>query len=504
MNNKTTLKLLVLFLVFSLMAGTGIAVDITDAGDYLRKNVVERKLKNGITLLMMNRGYSPIVSLHIAFRVGSVDESYNTEGAAHILEHMLFKGTDKLGTRDYAKEKKLLDRIETIGETIDRLKLQNPGNSQIAVLEKELQKLQEEHSAYVVSSPYDRLYTSMGGVGFNASTSKDMTGYYIDLPSERIESWAEIESERLRNPVFREYYRERNNVLEERLMRYSSAGDGLLSETFFATAYIAHPYRHPTIGWESNIRYMSLNDVRHFYYEHYIPSRMTITIVGKIDTEKTYEIIRKYFEGLDVKPEPDSVKVVEPQQNGEKRVEVYFNSRPSIMIGWKKPAAPNRDDYVFDIISSVLGDGRSSRLYRNLVLDKKIATSVYAWNGAPGSRYDNMFVIFADPADGVKPEQVESEILAGIAGLKNDIKPEELARVRNQMESSFVFMLDDNDGIARQLSYHETISGSWTYLADYMNSISGITPEDISKTIDKYITDRNRTTAILRDSRSSK
>lgn len=504
MNRLRFARALASFALIVFAAAAVSAGDIADPGDYLRKNVVERKLNNGITVVMMNRGYSPIVSLHIAFRVGSADESYNTQGAAHILEHMLFKGTDKIGTKDYVKEKKLLDRIEAVGETIDQLKIQNPGNSRIAELEKELQSLQAEHSRYVVSSPYDKLYTSMGGVGFNASTSRDMTGYYIDLPSERIESWAEIEAERLRSPVFREYYRERDNVLEERLMRYASGGDGLLSETFFATAYSAHPYRHPTIGWESNIKYMSINDIRRFYNDYYIPSRMTISVVGKFDTEKTFQVIKRHFETLAVKPDPGWLKVVEPQQTGEKRVEVYFNSRPSIMIGWKKPAAPHRDDYVFDLISSVLGDGRSSRLYRSLVLEKKLASSVYTWNGSPGSRYDNMFMVYADPADGVTPEQVEAEIISEIKRMRNDVMPEELERVRNQMESSFVFMLDDNDGVARQLSYHETISGNWGYLADYMDNISGITVQDISSAIDRYITDMNRTTAILRDSRGKK
>lgn len=504
MNKNRLGKLFAGILFFTINISAGTAADISDPGEYFKKNVVERKLKNGITLIMMNRGYSPIVSLHMAFKVGSVDESYNTLGAAHILEHMLFKGTDRLGTKDYSNEKKLLDRIETVGETLDRLKLQNPGNREIAELEKELQKLQEEHSQYVVSSPYDRLYTAMGGVGFNASTSKDMTGYYIDLPAERIESWAQIESERLRKPVLREYYLERNNILEERLMRYGSNGSGYLNEVFFATAYSAHPYRHPIIGWESNIKFMSINDIKRFYTEHYIPSRMTITIVGKHDPEKTYEIMKKYFEGIEVKPEPGEVKVVEPTQTGEKRVEVYFNARPLLIMGWKKPAAPHKDDYVFDLISSVLSEGSSSRLNKKLVLDKKIATTVYAWNGAPGSRYDNMFMIYASPADGVKPEKVEEEILAEIDRMRNEIKQEELGRVINLMESSFVFMLDNNDGIAHQLSYHQTISGNWRYLTDYIHKLSSITIQDITGTVDKYINDRNRTTAILRDGRSVK
>jgi len=287
-------------------------------------------------------------------------------------------------------------------------------------------------------------------------------------------------------------------------MRYGSNGSGLLNETFFAAAYAAHPYRHPVIGWESNIRYMSLNDIRSFYNEHYVPSRMTITIVGKHDPEKTYHIIKKYFEGIEMKPDPEPVKVIEPEQSGEKRVEVFFNASPMIMTGWKKPAAPHKDDYVFDLVSSVLADGTSSRLYKTLVLEKKLASSVYAWNGAPGSRFDNMFIIFAAPVKGVTPEQVESEILAEIKRMRDDIRQEELQRVINIMESSFIFMLDSNDGIAHQLSYHQTVSGNWRYVTDYIKKISGVTDQDIKAAADKYLNDSNRVTAILRDNRSQK
>jgi len=503
MSKKNLGKIFRPLLLFFVITAAAAAAEIKDTGDYFKKKVVQRKLRNGITLVMMNRGYSPIVSLHIAFKVGSVDESYNTQGAAHILEHMLFKGTDRLGTKDYAAEKKILDRIDAVGESLDRLKQINPGSREIAVLEKELQRLHEEHSQYVISSPYDRLYTAMGGVGFNASTSKDMTGYYINLPADRIESWAEIESERLRKPVMREYYLERNNILEERLMRYGSNGSGLLGEAFNAAAFSAHPYRHPVIGWESSIKNMSINDIRHFYNQYYIPSRMIITVVGKHDPEETFKIIEKYFSGIEQKPEPGEVKVVEPVQTGEKRVEVYFNAKPLLMLGWKKPAAPHKDDYVFDLISSLLSDGKSSRLNKSLVLEKKIAASVYTWNGAPGSRYDNMFIVTAVPAEGVKPELVETEILSEIKKLRNEIKPEELERVINMMESSFVFALDSNDGIAHQLSYHQTVTGDWHYIADYMKKITVIKTSNITAVIDKYINNMNRTTAILRDSRSA-
>ncbi len=475
-----------------------------DTTGYFKSKVVEKRLKNGIVLLMMNRGFSPTLAFHISFRVGSVDESYNTIGAAHILEHMLFKGTDKLGTKDYAKEKPLLDRIDAVGETIDRLRLENPASGEIKKLEAELGKLQAEASKFAVSSPYDMLYTSNGGVMFNASTGRDMTGYYIQLPSDRIELWAKTEAARLKNPVFREYYSERDNVFEERLMRSETSGDAVLQETFFATAYSAHPYRHPTIGWDSNIKFMSINDIKKFYNTYYIPSRMTITIVGKQDPDETFRIISKYFDDIKSGPEPGEIKVIEPEQIGEKRVDVYYKSRPSIMIGWKKPTAPAKEDYAFDVIQTAIGNGKSSRLYKALVLEKKMASSVYAWNGAPGSRYDNMFMIYAAPVEGVDTGVLEKEIYSQMSRFRKEVDTAEIGRVKNIAESSFIFMLDNNEGIAGQLSYFQTVFKDWRYIANYIENLNKVSVGDVHSAYDTFINDNYKSVAVLHDNRSGK
>jgi len=497
------MKLIPVFIFFliSLLAGGLSSADTLDAGRYFEENVVEKKLPNGITLIMLNRGYSPTLSLRISFRVGSADESYNTIGAAHILEHMLFKGTDSIGTIDFEKEKKILGRIEAVGETIDRLKLQNPSHSSIPALEKELKDLQKEQSAYTVSSPYDKIYTEKGGIGLNASTSKDMTGYYVQLPSGQIELWAKVESERFKKPVLREYYRERDNVIEERLMRTESSGNGLLSEAFFAAAYSAHPYRHPVIGWASNIKYMSIHHIRRFYREFYIPSRMTITVVGKQDTDETYRLVEKYFGDIKPGTDPGEIRTIEPPQKGEKRVEVFFRSQPFIIMGWKKPSSPAHEDFVFNVISTSLGDGKSSQLYRSLVLDKKIASAVYTWNGAPGARYDNMFLIYAAPAAGYTPEELEQAVYKEIALFRDNVNSAELERVKNIAESSFMFMMDSNESIARSLSYYQTVLKEWRYLTRYIAGIKRVTVEDVQSALDTYIKKSNRTVGILRDER---
>ena len=221
---------------------------INDPAEYFRKNVVHRTMPNGINVMMLNRGYAPALALLISFRAGSVDESYNTIGVAHMLEHMLFKGTDKIGTTDYKKEKVILDRMEAVGEKLNSIYLKNPGikdNKETERLKAELKKLQEEHRKYVVSSPYSKIYTENGGVGFNAGTSRDTTTYYIELPASKLELWAKLESERLRNPVLREFYTEKGAVLEERLMSYESNGDGSLFEQFYCQCFYSASVQAP-------------------------------------------------------------------------------------------------------------------------------------------------------------------------------------------------------------------------------------------------------------------
>lgn len=494
--------LLFIGIPLSLTAGDSTAG--TAAEEYLKQKVVQKRLSNGITLLMVDRGYSPVLSFEISFKVGSVDETYRTMGAAHMLEHMLFKGTDVLGTKDYKKEKPILDKIEAVGETLDTLYLRNPKNSMIPELQKELKRLQDEHSELVIPSPYDKLYSERGGVGFNASTSKDKTGYYISLPASELELWAKTEAERLRQPVMREYYLERANVLQERFMRYDSSGNGLLFEAFIAQAFSAHPYRHPIIGWGSNIPYLSVKDIRSFYYTYYIPSRMTITIVGKQNTDETYRLVEKYFSFIPSAPEPPEINIAEPAQLGEKRFEINHESNPFLIIGWHKQTYPSKEDYIFDIFSEIITGGRSSKLYKSLVLERKVASSVSAWSGGPGSRYNNLFVIFASPAVGISAADLEKAIYEEMDKAVSSLSESDLDTVKNCMESSALFSLRDNRGLTSVLSYYQTVFGNWRYFADYQKAVSQITVGDIQAAVKKICVSENRIVGILSDSREKR
>ncbi|MCX8123740.1 MAG: insulinase family protein [Spirochaetes bacterium] len=460
-------------------------------------NVEQYTLPNGITCLLVNRGYAPTLALLISFKVGSVDENYQTAGAAHLLEHMMFKGTKTIGTTNFEEENKLLQQIEAIGETIDRISLTNPDNVQLPVLKERLKILQEKANAYVVNSAYDAIYTQAGGINFNAGTSRDMTQYYIELPNEALELWAKLESERIKEPVFRQFYTERNTVYEERLMRYESDPQNKLFEDFLGLAFLAHPYRHPTIGYKSNIPFLSLSLVRKFYFEHYTPQKMTITVVGKQDTAHTLKILHQYFGTIPQSPSQDFVAINEDTKNS-RRLVMYADATPYLLIGWHKPTMPHFDDYVFDIVAEILAGGKSSKLYKKLVIEKKIASQVNAYNGYPGARYNNLFILECTPKDSSLIEDVESMLYKELYELAQNCTQDDITAAVRRLESALIFDIDTNIGIARLLSYYQTITNNWRYILTYSDMLGKVTCNDIQRVISTYCKKEWATVAVLK------
>ncbi|PKK87108.1 MAG: insulinase family protein, partial [Candidatus Wallbacteria bacterium HGW-Wallbacteria-1] len=262
--NKLYLPLaLIIFLQMACMAN---AID-------LDKKVIKTRLDNGLTVLMLERKFSPTVSLYIRYRVGAVDETAGQTGAAHFLEHMMFKGTPTIGTKNFAKEKKLLLQIEQTGQALDdeRMKSDKADQKRIASLTAHLKKLQDEHRKYYIPNEIDRLYTENGGQDMNASTGQDVTTYFINLPANKIELWARIESERLLNPVFREFYTERDVILEERRQRVETSPDGKLYESFMKGAYKIHPYGLPIIGLQQDIGRLNQTAIRQIHQKYLSP-----------------------------------------------------------------------------------------------------------------------------------------------------------------------------------------------------------------------------------------
>ncbi|MDM7987116.1 MAG: pitrilysin family protein [Smithella sp.] len=466
----------------------------------LKSRVQKTKLPNGITVLMLERHLSPTVSLYVSYRVGAVDEEKGASGAAHFLEHMMFKGTTSIGTKDYKAEKKILADIEKTGRLLDREK-NKAGKTNTRLIKKltvRLKTLQSEHKKYFIPNEIDRLYTENGGLDMNAGTGQDTTTYHVSLPANKIELWARIESDRLLHPVFREFYTERDVVMEERRQRIESDPDGKLYEQFMKTAYPTHPYGKPVIGWAEDLTRLSPDDLKKILKRYTTPKSIVIAVVGDIKPDATLKIIEKYFGRIPSNQEMKIVVPEEPPQKEERRTEVIFDANPMMIIGYHKPNAPHDDDYVFDVLEAILSKGRTSRLYNSLVTQQQIAKSVSAINGIPASRYPNLFTIFAQPRHPHTNKELEEKILQEIEKLKTDTVPEEeLVKAKNNIKMSYIQSLDSNGEIASTLSYYEVLLGDFQYFANYPDNIDKVTAEDIRQAAVTYFKNSNRTTAVL-------
>ncbi len=468
------------------------------ASQTLEEKVREHTFANGMKLLLVERQDSPTFAAYITIGVGSVHEDSETRGVAHLLEHMLFKGTRTLGTTDYKAEKPLLEAIEEAGAALDKVKGRKDADpQQLEALRTRLAKLQEEHSRYVVKDEFSRIYAENGGTGYNAFTSKDLTTYLISLPANKLELWAAIESDRMKNAVLREFYTERDVVMEERRRSYGSNPRGLLYENLIANAYTVHPYRNPIIGWNSDIDNLSLAETREFLHKYYAPINTVIALVGDIDFDSAVSTIERNFGDIPAGTPLPEVTAVEPEPKGEKRVQITFEAEPRFSMAYHKPTLPERDDYVFDLIEQVLSEGRTSRLYKSLVVEKKLAAAV-STSMAPGSRYPNLFVISAVPRHPHTVEEVEAAIDEELKRLATvPVSEADLEKARNRLATDRLRYLRDNGGLARMLTYYQTIAGDWRYIIDYDDVVAGITAEEIMAVAASYFTPKNRTVAIL-------
>lgn len=476
-----------------LSAGTSLAQAAT-----LEQKVQEHTFANGLKLLVVERPGAPVFSAYLTVGVGAVHETSGSRGVAHLLEHLRFKGTEVIGTQDYRKEQPLLQSIEQIGSALDLLRNKPvPDIDSIASLEKQLAELQKRHRELVIKDEFAQIYARNGAVGYNAFTSKDLTSYIVSLPANKLELWASLEADRMRNSVLREFYTEREVVKEERRRSYDSDADGLLYESLLATAFTVHPYRHPIIGWPTDIANLSPAVTRSFMERYYSPINTVIALVGAVDFAEAVALVENYFGSIPAGTPVPEVTAIEPPQRGQKRVNVEFDAEPRLSVAFHKPTLPARDDYVFDVIDHILSQGRTSRLYRALVLEQQLATSVTSF-GAPGYRYPNLFVINAVPRYPHTVTEVEKALYAELQRLATEPVSEELLdQMRNRLRVDHLRYLQSNGGLARMLTFYQSVSGEWRYLIDYEEQIASITAEDILRVASTYLVPGNRTVAVL-------
>lgn len=456
--------------------------------------IISYKMKNGLTILMYEKHVSPVVAFTTMFKVGNVDNIQGQTGLAHLFEHMAFKGTDKIGTKDFKKEKKLLDKINQIYMEINREdKKENKDINKIKKLTEEVKKLEDEIEKYQVREEFWKIYNKLGQNKMNAFTSTDYTGYVVELPSDRIEAWFKIESDRFQNPVLRDFYRERNVVLEELRMGKSDPSR-ILWENLLSHAFVAHPYHNPTIGWEDDVRHLTQTDAEKFYKRFYGPNNCTIAIVGDINPVEVIELAEKYFSNWKPVNLPDTNYTKEPPQNARKEIQVDFKAKPMLRLGFKNPGYSSPDTPALIVLSEILTSGNTSRLYKKLVEEKGVALDIGSYYAFPGLRYPSLFVIAAAPKGKTTVEELEQEIINEIKNLsKNPPTEWELEKVINNYEASLLQQLEDNLEFSTNLAHSQQILGDWKSTWDLLEKIKKVKPEDIVRVAEKYINENNET-----------
>jgi len=463
------------------------------------KRTTVKVLPNGLTVVILERPEAPVFSFFTHVDAGSVQDPMGKTGLAHMFEHMAFKGTDKIGTTDYVAEKAALAKVEAAYAAYIAERDQRVGRDENKVkqLEKTWKDAVAEAQKYVKPNEFGEIVEREGGEGMNANTSDDETNYFYSFPANRLELWAYLESERFLHPVMREFYKERDVVVEERRMRTDSNPVGRLVEQFITASFQAHPYQRPTVGWMSDLHTFSATDAQKFFDQYYIPSNMVIAVVGDVKASEAMPLIEKYFGRLPTKPTPDERTTTEPPQNSERRVVLRGAAQPFYIEGYHRPDYRNPDDAVYDAISDLMSNGRTSRLYRALVRDKKIAAFAAGFSGLPGNKYPHLFSFYAVPVPGHTPQELGDAIHAEIDRLKKeDITDDELKMIKTRAKADLIRGLADNSGLAQQLAIYQSRYGDWRELFKSVDRIDKVTKADIRRVANQTFTETNRTVGI--------
>ena len=414
-------------------------------GDAQDLKVTEKVLPNGLKVLLKEEHKSPVVTFQIWYRVGSRNERLGKTGLSHVLEHMMFKGAKRFGPKQFS-------------QVVQR----NGGND-------------------------------------NAFTSKNYTAYFENFAADRLETAMDLESDRMQNLLLdpKDFLSERDVVREERRMRYEDDPTSTMVEQMMATAFMAHPYQWPVIGWMADLGNLTRDDLAEHYRTYYAPNNATIVVVGDFDSVAVLRSIERYFGAIPRGPAVPSVGAVEPQQFGEKRVVVRREAElPAVFAGYKAPTLKDPDSYALNVLQGILSSGKSSRLYRSLVYERQIA--LYA-----GGDYDdvsvdpNLFYLYAGVMPGRTTDEVEKALYAEIERFKNEpVTDDELQKAKNQAEASFIMGQDSVFYQAMLLGQYETVS-DWRLLEKYLDGIRAVTKDDIQRVAKRYFTEDNRTVGIL-------
>jgi predicted Zn-dependent peptidase len=473
--------------------------------------VQEYVLENGLRLLMIPKKGDPNIAAGWIARVGSVNERPGITGISHLFEHMMFKGTRVVGTTDIKKDLELMDKMDAVKAEIrkeEQAQIQRLRLGQIANLQdpqnrtdrhnqllQELAAIEKESKALIVQNEFDKIYTGAGASDMNAGTSEDFTIYFINVPTNKLELWFWMESDRLLNPVFREFYSERAVVQEERRMRTDSTPTGKFDEEFNALFWTSSPYKWPVIGWPSDLDGLTRQEALDYFAVNYAPNNISACLVGDFDPEQAKKLADRYFGRLKRNPQqPPPVRTREVEQMAEKRMVAFAETNPEVQIRYHSVADGHVDEPALVVLGSLLS-GRTGRLYKSLVLDQKVANSVGA--GQNGLKWEGYFLLSGVAKPDSTPEIVEQALYREIEKLqKEKVGDRELQKVKNQFAADTFRRLDSRFLLMIQILLADSNRG-WQSFNEDPKRIAAVTAEDIQRVANKYFKPENRAVALF-------
>ncbi|HUU38406.1 MAG TPA: pitrilysin family protein [Candidatus Desulfaltia sp.] len=497
---RTAIALTVFLGTLSLVVATEVTLDVK-----------EHVLDNGLKILMIQKPGVPRVVCHVYFKVGSINERPGITGIAHLHEHMMFKGTKQMGVNDFEADAALDRRIDELMDKIYRQKFWEPeggDRDKIAQWQKEVDELVQAEKKYVVKDELWELYMKNGGTGLNASTSNEVTGYYVTLPSNKVELQMWLESDRMINAYFREFYSEKDVVMEERRLSENRPGF-LFGEQLDAAFFAASPYHWEVLGWMDDLRKITKQDMIDFHDTYYVPNNAVVIYVGDFDPAAIIAQAEKYFGRIPKGPALEPIRTSEPPQYSEKRLYGEGPAPTSLRMMFHTPPDGHPDTAPLAVLADALGSGGgggrfrgrgggggTGRLYKILVKEKEMAVSVSAFSRPQW--YVGAFQFSATPRldKGVKPEDLEREIWAEVEKIKKDgLTPEEIQKAQNRSEAMFLRSLQSAMGLASRAGRAELNRG-WRSLKTDLEALKKVTNEDIRRVAAQYFVKDNSLAAI--------
>ena len=472
--------------------------------------VQEYVLENGLKLLMVPKKGDPNIAAGWLAKVGSVNERPGITGLSHLFEHMMFKGTRVIGTTDIQKDLQLMAEMDAVKEEIrgeERAQIRRLRLGEIADLRDpknrterhnqllaQMAKIEQESKGLIVQNEFDKIYTNAGASDMNAGTSEDYTLYFINVPANKLELWFWMESDRLLNPVFREFYSERDVVFEERRMRTESTPTGKFEEQFNALFWTSSPYSWPVVGWPSDLEGLTRKEALDYFAVNYAPNNITACLVGDFDPEQARRLADRYFGRLKRNPQAQPpVRTREVEQMAEKRMIAYAETNPEVEVRYHSVADGHAHEPALVVLGALLS-GKTGRLYTSLVLDQKIANSVSA--GQNGMKWEGYFMLNGVAKPGSTPEAVEQALYREMEKLQREkVGERELQKVKNQFAADNFRRLESRFSLMLQLLVADSNRG-WQSFNEDPKRIAAVTADDVQRVANLYFNPEKRAVAL--------